>query len=99
MGGRREFGDACGGAQAFKRACACFGLGRYLYDLDTVWVDLDQYNRPVRTPNLPEWALPNYPQRNPQPQAVSQKPTRQESVSRDQLLGKIRDLRQKVGEG
>src|SRR6059036_3703070 len=23
-------------AQAFKRACACFGLGRYLYDLDTV---------------------------------------------------------------
>ena len=45
-------------AQAFKRACACFGLGRYLYDLDTVWVDLDQYNRPVRTPNLPDWALP-----------------------------------------
>ena len=29
-------------AQAFKRACACFGLGRYLYDLDKTWVDLDQ---------------------------------------------------------
>jgi hypothetical protein len=45
-------------AQAFKRACACFGLGRYLYDLDKVWEDLDQYNRPVRNPNLPDWALP-----------------------------------------
>ena len=45
-------------AQAFKRACACFGLGRYLYDLDKVWEDLDQYNRPVRDPNLPDWAIP-----------------------------------------
>src|SRR6266566_8320593 len=82
-------------AQAFKRACACFGLGRYLYDLDTVWVDLDQYNRPVRSPNLPEWALPNYAKRNTQPQAVSHSPTRQESVSRDEMLGKVRGLRQK----
>ena len=47
-------------AQAFKRACACFGLGRYLYDFDKGWVDLDQYKRPVRTPSLPEWALPAY---------------------------------------
>jgi len=39
-----------------KRACACFGLGRYLYDLDTVWVDLDQYNGPVRTPILKKYA-------------------------------------------
>jgi hypothetical protein len=45
-------------AQAFKRACACFGLGRYLYDLDKVWVDLDQYNRPTQTPALPDWAQP-----------------------------------------
>ena len=28
-------------AQAFKRACSCFGLGRYLYDLGGNWVDLD----------------------------------------------------------
>jgi hypothetical protein len=86
-------------AQAFKRACACFGLGRYLYDLDTVWVDLDQYNRPVRTPNLPEWALPNHAKRNTRSQAVSHTPTRQESVSRDEMLGKIRGLRQTVGDG
>jgi hypothetical protein len=32
-------------AQAFKRACACFGLGRYLYDLESGWVDLDKYGR------------------------------------------------------
>jgi hypothetical protein len=25
-------------AQAFKRACSCFGLGRYFYDFDAPWV-------------------------------------------------------------
>ena len=59
-------------AQAFKRACACFGLGRYLYDLDTVWVDLDQYNRPVRTPTLPDWALPSGVRRERERKAMSQ---------------------------
>ena len=57
-------------AQAFKRACACFGLGRYLYDLQTVWVDLDHYNRPVHTPNLPDWALPSYATRGKPEQAM-----------------------------
>src|SRR3989442_5431825 len=59
-------------AQAFKRACAGFGLGRYLYDLDTVWVDLDAHNRPVHTPNLPEWALSGYTKRDAhqQPQSL-----------------------------
>lgn len=28
-------------AQAFKRAAAMFGLGRYLYDLPSVWVEFD----------------------------------------------------------
>jgi hypothetical protein len=45
-------------AQAFKRACACFGLGRYFYDLEGGWVDLDEHRRPKSTPKLPEWALP-----------------------------------------
>jgi hypothetical protein len=45
-------------AQAFKRACSCFGLGRYLYDLDGIWVDLDERRQPVSKPRLPEWALP-----------------------------------------
>jgi hypothetical protein len=45
-------------AQAFKRACACFGLGRYLYNLDGGWVDLDNRKQPKSMPKLPDWALP-----------------------------------------
>src|SRR5512146_391808 len=45
-------------AQAFKRACAVFGLGRYFYDFVPPWVDLDQYRQPVKTPALPGWATP-----------------------------------------
>ena len=46
-------------AQAFKRALSCFGLGRYLYDIDGEWVDLDQKGLPTRVPRLPRWANPN----------------------------------------
>ena len=45
-------------AQAFKRACSCFGLGRYFYDIPAIWVDLDQHRQPVRTPAFSGWALP-----------------------------------------
>jgi len=45
-------------AQAFKRACSCFGLGRYFYDFPATWVDLDQNRQPARTPMLSAWALP-----------------------------------------
>ena len=45
-------------AQAFKRACSCFGLGRYFYDFNAIWVDLDQNRQPVRAPALFAWALP-----------------------------------------
>lgn len=45
-------------AQAFKRACSCFGLGRYLYDLGGNWVDLDEKKQPQSRPKLPDWALP-----------------------------------------
>jgi hypothetical protein len=33
-------------------------LGRYFYDIPAIWVDLDQNRRPVRTPVLSGWALP-----------------------------------------
>ena len=85
-------------AQAFKRACACFGLGRYLYDLDKIWIDLDQYNRPVHTPSLPDWALPGYAQREAQRQAGrSQRTEPRQSLVRDELLAKVQELREKVG--
>jgi len=45
-------------AQAFKRACSCFGLGRYFYDVPAIWVDLDQHRQPMRAPALSAWALP-----------------------------------------
>jgi hypothetical protein len=86
-------------AQAFKRACACFGLGRYLYDLDSVWVDLDQYNRPVHTPNLPNWALPASVRREAQRRGMNQTPGRSQTLGREEMLAKIRELRQKVGHG
>lgn len=39
-------------AQAFKRACSCFGLGRYLYYFTGTWVDLDERKRPRTLPRL-----------------------------------------------
>jgi len=46
-------------AQAFKRACSCFGLGRYFYNFGEMWVDLDEYKHPREIPALPSWALPD----------------------------------------
>src|ERR1700757_155457 len=45
-------------AQAFKRACSCFGLGRYFYSFDEMWVEVDGSKQPKRLPQLPAWALP-----------------------------------------
>jgi SpoVK/Ycf46/Vps4 family AAA+-type ATPase len=45
-------------AQAFKRACSCFGLGRYLYRFEEIWVNLNRRGEPVVLPILPQWALP-----------------------------------------
>ena len=45
-------------AQAFKRACSCFGLGRYFYDFAEMWVDIDEHKQPKSIPTLPSWALP-----------------------------------------
>lgn len=38
---RSEIGGTVAEAQAFKRAAAMFGLGRYLYNLPTGWADYD----------------------------------------------------------
>ncbi len=45
-------------AQAFKRTCSCFGLGRYLYHFTGIWVDLDARKRPKTAPKLFGWATP-----------------------------------------
>lgn len=38
---RNEIAGTAAEAQAFKRACAMFGLGRYLYTMPSTWVDYD----------------------------------------------------------
>ncbi|MGL4610453.1 MAG: Rad52/Rad22 family DNA repair protein [Trueperaceae bacterium] len=46
-------------AQAFKRACSKFGLGRYLYEIPIEWVEYDdEKNRLADVPQLPEKFLP-----------------------------------------
>jgi hypothetical protein len=54
----RENAVTAADAQAFKRACSCFGLGRYLYSFGETWVNLDRRGVPVMLPVLPAWALP-----------------------------------------
>jgi len=98
-------------AQAFKRACSCFGLGRYLYDLEGQWVDLDEKKRPLETPRLPDWARPKvqHPARQPHPSGrefangqqnqngdVTAKNGRG-GLYRDELLGQVKALCGTVG--
>ena len=42
---RSEIGGTVAEAQAFKRASAMFGLGRYLYNLPTGWADYDPVSK------------------------------------------------------
>jgi hypothetical protein len=98
-------------AQAFKRACSCFGLGRYLYDLEGQWVDLDDKKRPVETPRLPDWARPKTRQAVGQADLArrnggssQQKPTGQVpplngrgGLYREELLGHVKALCATIG--
>lgn len=54
-----------GASDAFKRAASMWGVGRYLYYLPNVWVDIKNVgsiDRPsyaiAEVPELPDWALP-----------------------------------------
>jgi len=42
---RSEIAGTSAEAQAFKRACAMFSLGRYLYSLPSLWVEYDAPNQ------------------------------------------------------
>ena len=37
-------------AQSFKRACASFGLGRYLYSLPRLWAEYDPQKKALKAP-------------------------------------------------
>jgi hypothetical protein len=45
-------------SDAFKRAAVLWGVGRYLYYLDNVWVEVDKWKAITNPPKLPNWALP-----------------------------------------
>lgn len=45
-----------GSSDAFKRAAAVWGVGRYLYYLPNVWVAIDEYKKLKEIPELPDWA-------------------------------------------
>ncbi len=44
---RSEIDGTAAEAQAFKRACAMFGLGRYLYNLPQTWVAFDANSKKI----------------------------------------------------
>jgi hypothetical protein len=76
-------------AQAFKRACSCFGLGRYLYNFTEMWVPLNEYRQPVEFPKLPHWALPkgnntgkSHPAAGSRPPVVQRGPIDQKTTVR-----------------
>lgn len=53
-GGRDAPEGTAAEAQAFKRACAMFGLGRYLYELPTSWVAFDDQKKAITPEGLAE---------------------------------------------
>jgi hypothetical protein len=76
-------------SDAMKRAGYQWGIGRYLYKLDSQWVELEQRGRsyaikPGKEPRLPDWALPegfkygNKPSQ--QPRTPPQRATQQDAL-------------------
>jgi hypothetical protein len=86
-------------AQAFKRACACFGLGRCLYNLEGGWVELDNRKQPKSTPKLPEWALPKRRATNgaSQKSANSNGHAPQNRAGAQDVSGRVKALSDQVG--
>lgn len=64
-------------SDAMKRAAYQWGIGRYLYKLESIWVPLKDGKYLEHEPQLPEWALPEgykYPTRQNKPK-VDELPT------------------------
>ena len=83
-------------AQAFKRACSAFGLGRYLYSLPQVWAEYDGERRRFTPNGLQQLrqTLTNVQPVKPQPtapQPTAPQPTAPE-VNRDRLIARIEEL-------
>ena len=67
-------------AQAFKRACSCFGLGRYFYDFGEMWVEINEYRQPRKLPDLPFWALPTAERKDTRSRQTTQETERADTA-------------------
>jgi hypothetical protein len=92
-------------AQAFKRACSCFGLGRYFYDFAEMWVELNENKQPKSVPSLPAWALPKSHTSTKQPNVTGksdQQPRSSSAVANGPLdasvTTKIEGFRRELGD-
>lgn len=68
-------------SDAFKRAGYKWGIGRYLYKLDSAWVACEAHGKNIvlkSTPALPAWALPKTSKPNENKPAVSHIPSERE---------------------
>lgn len=87
-------------AQSFKRACSCFGLGRYLYYFEGAWVDLDQRKRPKSVPRLPDWATPAGWAQGLRPNRVSEPTANAATHSQTgSLVSEIEAMAEELGRG
>jgi hypothetical protein len=86
-------------AQAFKRACSLFGLGRYFYKFDEMWVGLNEFRQPKALPPLPSWALPPS-ERSNRPASETQgnaTPSAQKGPMDASITGQIEGCRRSLG--
>ena len=87
-------------AQAFKRACTCFELGRYLYNFAEMWIPLNDRRQPLELPTLPKWALPHQLQNEghqDHPQAGAQRTATQRGPVDQNATAKIEGFRRLLG--
>ena len=91
-------------AQAFKRACSCYGLGRYFYDFGEMWVEINEYKQPKELPDLPSWALPAAERKSAESRQTSNPIQRTDTAVQKGPLdagvtGRIESCRREVGQG
>jgi|HubBroStandDraft_2_1064218.scaffolds.fasta_scaffold00985_6 hypothetical protein len=89
-------------AQAFKRSCACFGLGRYLYYFTGTWVDLDDHKRPKTVPQLAGWATPEGWRQGLRPNQSARTPGSTPEIDHslsDSAIAQIEAMAQSLGRG
>lgn len=90
-------------AQAFKRACSNFGLGRYFYKFAEMWVDVDEYKHPKQIPALPSWALSKQERRSEsEPRQSGQAAAKVEASAQKgpldaSITGRIESCRRELG--